>query len=82
MLFIVVCEKINCEYVCHFDTKPLHDEIIDGWSLKNKDLRARVINELGCFVKVKYSGAQWHPQFGELPKIELVRVEEKELVDK
>lgn len=79
MLFFVVCENVNCDYVCHFDKKPLHGEIISGWSLKNPDLRHRVISEMGCYVKVKYAGAQWHPQFGELPKIELVRVEQNEL---
>ncbi|GIW69813.1 MAG: hypothetical protein KatS3mg101_0560 [Patescibacteria group bacterium] len=68
-----------CEYLCVISEMPCHGSIMDTRTLQDESIKNLVTKELGCFVGVKYSGAGWHHKYGELPRLELHRLEQQRL---
>ncbi len=68
-----------CEYPCEISEVPCHGSIMDTHILLDESVQNLVTQELGCFVGVKYGGAGWHPKHGELPRLELHRLEQQRI---
>lgn len=67
------------EYPYEFAEMPVHDSILDVRRINDPTLRQEIGAQLGGFVGVKYCGAGWRYDLGELPKIELRALEQQRL---
>ncbi len=67
------------EYPCEFAEMPVHGSILDIRCINDAALKQKVGAQLEGFVGVKYCGAGWRYDLGELPKIELRALEQQRL---